>query len=65
MWSVAARDTPVGVKEVNVTWLRDRALTLVLMGMFLVCLAAQMATGLNEYNATQREHGESLVTMAG
>ena len=33
------------------------------MGMFLVFLAAQMATGLYEYNATQREHGEALVTM--
>ncbi|HET8916239.1 MAG TPA: DUF6766 family protein [Propionibacteriaceae bacterium] len=47
------------------TWLRDRALTLVLMAMFLVCLAAQMVTGLYEYNATQREHGEPLVAMSG
>lgn len=40
-------------------WFRDRALTLVLMGMFLVFLAAQLVTGLYEYNATQREHGEA------
>lgn len=39
-------------------WFRDRALTLVLMAMFLVFLAAQLVTGLYEYNATQREHGE-------
>ena len=45
-------------------WFRDRALTLVLMAMFLVCLAAQMLTGLYEYNATQREHGEALATMS-
>jgi hypothetical protein len=31
---------------------RDRALTLVLMAMFLVFLAAQMVTGLYEYNGT-------------
>ena len=43
-------------------WFRDRALTLVLMAMFLVFLAAQLVTGLYEYNATQREHGEPLVT---
>jgi len=46
-------------------WLRDRALTLVLMVMFLVFLAAQMVTGLYEYNATQREHGEARVSMTG
>ena len=38
-------------------------LTLVLMAMFLVFLAAQMVTGLYEYNAIQREHGESVVSM--
>ena len=46
-------------------WLRDRALTLVLMVMFLVFLVAQMVTGLYEYNATQREHGEARVSMTG
>jgi hypothetical protein len=44
-------------------WLRDRALTLVLMALFVVFLAAQMVTGLYEYNATQREHGEPLASM--
>ena len=44
-------------------WFRDRALTLVLMAMFLGFLAAQMVTGLYEYNAIQREHGESVVSM--
>ncbi|MCA1587086.1 MAG: hypothetical protein LC791_20730, partial [Acidobacteria bacterium] len=46
-------------------WFRDRALTLVLMAMFVVFLVAQMVTGLYEYNATQREHGEPAVTMTG
>ena len=31
--------------------------------MFLVFLAAQMVTGRYEYNATQREHDEPVVTM--
>jgi len=45
--------------------LRDRALTLVLMAMFLLFLAGQMITGFYEYNATQREHGEPAVTVSG
>jgi hypothetical protein len=47
-----------------VQWLRDRALTLVLMGMFLVFLAAQVLTGWYEYNGTQREHGQTPVAMS-
>jgi hypothetical protein len=48
-----------------VDWFRDRALTLVMMTMFLLFLVGQMLTGLYEYNATQREHGDQVVTMAG
>jgi hypothetical protein len=48
-----------------VEWFRDRGLTLVLMAMFLACLAGQLITGLYEYNATQHEHGETVVTLAG
>ena len=47
-----------------VDWLRDRALTLVLLVMFLVFLVAQLLTGMAEYNDTQREHGQPAVTMA-
>jgi hypothetical protein len=36
---------------------RDRALRRVLMAMFL-CSSRTPITGLQEYNATQREHGE-------
>ena len=46
-------------------WFRDRALTLVTMAMFLLFLVGQMITGLYEYNATEREHGEPVVSMAG
>jgi hypothetical protein len=46
-----------------VRWIRDRALTLVLMAMFLVCLVGQLMTGLYEYNETQVEHGQSAVAV--
>jgi hypothetical protein len=48
-----------------VDWFRDRALTLAMMAMFLLFLVGQMLTGWYEYNATQREHGDDVVTMAG
>jgi hypothetical protein len=45
-------------------WIRDRALTLVLMLMFLVFLLAQLMTGHFEYNATRAEHGEAPLILA-
>jgi hypothetical protein len=48
-----------------VQWVRDRALTLVTMGLFLLFLAGQFVTGFNEYNASQAEHGQVMVDMAG
>ena len=47
------------------SWIRDRALTLVLMAMFLVFLAGQLLTGLHEYNATQAGHGRPPVLLSG
>jgi hypothetical protein len=47
-----------------VDWIRDRALTLVLMALFAVFLVAQFITGLYEYNTTQAEHGQAAVAMA-
>jgi hypothetical protein len=44
-------------------WIYDRALTLVLLVLFAVSLAGQVGTGLAEYNAEQREHGEPTVTL--
>ena len=46
------------------TWIRDRALTLVLMAMFVVFLAGQALTGLAEYNSEQVQHGQDAVGMA-
>jgi hypothetical protein len=47
------------------TWIRDRALTLTLMAMFLVFLAGQVLTGFLEYNGEQAQHGQAGVAMAG
>ena len=45
-------------------WIRDRALTLVLMAMFLLFLAGQLITGFAEYNSEQMQHGQPAVTMS-
>ena len=45
-------------------WIRDRALTLALMTMFLLFLAGQLITGFAEYNNEQVQHGEAAVSMA-
>jgi len=47
------------------TWMRDRALTLVLMALFLVFLAGQLLTGLAEYNNEQAQHGLAAVAISG
>jgi len=44
-------------------WIRDRALTLALLLMFLVFLAGQLAAGRAEYNEEQRQHGRPIVTF--
>ncbi|HEX7085775.1 MAG TPA: DUF6766 family protein [Vicinamibacterales bacterium] len=44
-------------------WLRDRALTLVLMAMFVLFLGGQLVAGLAEYNHEQEQHGEGPVPM--
>jgi hypothetical protein len=46
-------------------WIRDRALTLVLMAMFLLFLAGQLITGFAEYNNQQTEHGQAAVSFSG
>ena len=46
-------------------WMRDRALTLVLLAMFAVSLAGQILTGMHEYNASQDEHGQPPVALQG
>jgi hypothetical protein len=46
------------------TWLHDRALTLVLMAMFLLFLAGQFVTGHREYNDSQQQHDRPAVTAS-
>ena len=45
-------------------WLRQRALTLVLLGMFLLLLAGQVLTGRREFNAEQEDHGQPSVGLS-
>ena len=45
-------------------WIRDRALTIVLMGMFLLFLVGQFLTGLHEYNASQQDHQRAPIGMS-
>jgi hypothetical protein len=44
-------------------WIRDRALTLVLMALFLLFLMGQFLTGFAEYNDEQAQHGQATITM--
>jgi hypothetical protein len=45
-------------------WLHDRALTLVLMGMFLLTLIGQFFAGFHEYNHSQRDHDQPAIAAA-
>lgn len=44
-------------------WIRDRALTLVLMGLFPLFLVAQTIVGFAVYNSDQEEHGQPAVSL--
>ena len=44
-------------------WIRDCALTLVMMGCFLLFLTGQMISGFYEYNETQREERLPTITF--
>jgi hypothetical protein len=45
-------------------WLRDRALTLVLMALFLLFLVGQVLTGFAEYSDERAAHGHAAIGMA-
>ena len=46
------------------SWIRDRALTIVLMAMFLLFLVGQFLTGLHQYNASQQDHHQPQVSKS-
>ena len=46
-------------------WIHDRALTIVLMAMFLLVLAGQVITGRLEYNDARTAHGREAVSLSG
>ena len=52
-----------GRKTSRGEWLRERALTIVLMAMFLLFLAGQVFTGRHDYNNARLEHHESAITL--
>ncbi len=45
-------------------WLHDRALTIVLMAMFLVFLGGQLVTGFWEYNDDRTTHGREPIALS-
>jgi hypothetical protein len=45
-------------------WIRDRGLTLLLLTMFALFLAGQLATGQAEYNDERQDHGQPPVALA-
>jgi hypothetical protein len=47
------------------SWFHDRALTIVLMAMFLLFLVGQFITGFHEYNTARRDHGEATIAASG
>lgn len=60
---VAAMGRQVPAPGTMMRWTRDRALTLVLMVMFVVFLVGQLITGLAEYNSEHAQHGLAAVAM--
>lgn len=44
-------------------WLRERALTLSMMAMFVIFLAGQIGTGFYEYNADRTEHRQVAISV--
>jgi hypothetical protein len=44
-------------------WLRDRSLTVVLLALFLFFLMGQLRSGWYEYNHSQAQHGDPIVSF--
>ena len=45
-------------------WIKDRALTLVLMGMFAIFLGGQFVTGFHDFNDSEVAHHRSPIAMS-
>ena len=45
-------------------WLRDRSLTLTMLGLFAVCAAGQVLAGWFEFNQTATSHGERAIPLS-
>ncbi|MBA2355389.1 MAG: hypothetical protein H0V80_12055 [Acidobacteria bacterium] len=46
-------------------WLHDRALTLVMLGLFMVSLFGQVLTGWHEHNNDLLDHGHAAIALSG
>jgi hypothetical protein len=44
-------------------FLRNNGLSVVALGLFLICLVGQALTGVREHNQEQREHGRATVSL--
>ena len=50
------------IEPTTMQWIRERSLTLSMMGLFLIFLAGQLVSGFYDYNSTRVEHGEAAVS---
>jgi hypothetical protein len=57
--AVGARARPSAIRRI----LRENGLSLVVFGLFALCMAGQMLSGHLQYNEEQREHGEPPVQL--
>jgi hypothetical protein len=44
-------------------WLRDRSLTLTMLGLFAVCAAGQVLAGWFDFNQTATSHGQAAILL--
>ena len=45
------------------SWVAERSLTLVMLGLFAICLAGQIVAGWYEFNEEQIEHGAAALAL--
>jgi hypothetical protein len=47
------------------TWIRDRSLTLTMLGLFAICAVGQVLAGWFDFNQTATSHGELAIPLSG